>query len=306
MKKDVENFIRKCDDCQRYKHSRPNVEPMTITTTASCVFEKVFLDIVGPLEVDAQNNRYVLTLQCELSKFVEAYPLQNKEAETVAKSFVNNFILRYGIPSEIVSDRGSEFMNETLDKACKLLKIKKLNSTAYRHQTLGSLENTHKSLNAYLRIQCQNFKTDWSSWLPFWCFCFNNTVHTETKYTPHELVFGRLCNIPSNITQKVDPVYNFDSYPIELKYRLQEACRDARSNLLTSKSNRKLNYDKNCKIVKYNIGDKILLKNEAGNKSEPIYKGPYIVTQINSPNIVIRIGKKFVEVHKNRVKLYYE
>lgn len=188
LRKDVESFVKKCDDCQRFKHFRPNIEPLTITTTATSAFQKIYLDLVGPLDPDVVDNRYILTLQCELSKFIEAYPIPNKEAITVADSFIKNFVVRYGIPNELVTDQGTEFLTSTLEEICKLLKIKKLHSTAYHHETLGALENSHKCLGAYLRMQIAKHPDTWSSWVPFWCFAYNNTVHTETRYTPFELV----------------------------------------------------------------------------------------------------------------------
>lgn len=306
LRNDVQNFVKKCDDCQRYKHSRPHIEPLTITTTASTALQKIFLDLVGPLEEDNEHNRYILTLQCELSKFVEGYPLPNKEAATVAKAFVENFILRYGIPDEIVTDRGTEFLASILTETCELLQIKKLNSTAYHHETLGALENTHKHLGAYLRIQSSKHPGTWSSWVPYWCFAFNNTVHSETKYTPHELLFGKLSKLPSNatISNCKDPLYNFDNYPLELKFRLQQACHDAYDNLIASKNKRKLMYDKKCNSVNYSIGDRVMLKNNSGNKNDPLYTGPYSIIENKSPNVVIKIDNKLVEVHKNRVKHY--
>lgn len=306
LQKDVEKYVKKCDDCQRHKYSIPNKEPMSITSTASSGFQKIYLDLVGPIEEDCEGNRYILTLQCELSKFVEGYPLKNKESLTVAKAFVENFILRYGIPEEIVSDRGTEFLASTLNETCKLLKIKKLHSTAYHHETLGSLENTHKQLGAYLRIQVGKNPNTWSSWVPYWCFSYNNTVHTETKYTPHELIFGKMAKLPSNLANnKIDPIYNFDEYPAELKYRLQQACHDARNNLIASKVKRKDRVDKQAKTISYSPGNKVMLKNETGNKIEALYKGPYSIVENKSPNVIIKVDNKLVEVHKNRVKLYH-
>lgn len=74
-----------------YKHSKPNTELLTLTSTATTAFQKN-LDFVGPIETDVDNNQYILTLQCELSKFIEAYPITNKEAITVANSFFKNCI----------------------------------------------------------------------------------------------------------------------------------------------------------------------------------------------------------------------
>lgn len=40
------------------------------------------------------------------------------------------------------------------------------------------------------------------------------------KYTPYELVFGKVCILLSKLNSKLEPLYNFYSYPFELKYRL--------------------------------------------------------------------------------------
>lgn len=306
IKKDVEDFVRRCDDCQRYKHSVPNKEPLSITTTAASAFQKVYLDLVGPLPPDAQNNRYVLTLQCELSKFVEAYPIENKESATVAKTFVNEFVLRFGIPSTVVHDQGTEFLSNVFKDTCRILGVNQLNSTAYHHETLGSLENSHKNLNTFLRIQVSKQADNWSSWIPFWCFSYNTTTHTETKYSPYELVFGKSAILPSNVNDRIDPLYNFDNYPLELKYRLQVACQDGRNNLIISKNKRKSVYDTKIRPTNYNAGDKVLVKNETGSKLEQLYNGPYEVVKENSPNITLKIDNKEVSVHKNRVKPYFE
>lgn len=302
----MDTFVKKCDSCQRYKHSRTNTTPLTVTSTASVAFEKIFLDLVGPIEADIYDNKYALTIQCDLTKFVEAYPLVNKETDTVAKSFVNNFILRYGIPHEILTDQGKEFMSAVFADTCKILNIKQLKSTAYHHETLGALENSHKSLGAYLRMQTAQYSTAWGDWLPFWCFSFNTTVHSETKYTPYELVFGKTAKLPSNINDSVDPLYTFDNYPKELKYRLQQANADAKQNLIKAKMKRKERYDQNCtKSIFYKKDDLVLVKNNVTCKMDALFKGPYRVVKDEHPNLVIQIDHKEVTVHKNRVKQYH-
>lgn len=302
--KDVRNYVKRCDKCQRQKHSLPIKEPMNITTTANSAFEKVYLDLVGPFEVDNNNYSYILTLQCELTKYVEAYPLTSKKTEEVAKSFVTNFILRYGVPKEITTDRGKEFIAATFKEVCKLLQINQLNSTAYHHQSLGALEVSHKNLNSFLRIQTDNHPETWSSWLPFWSFAFNTTVHSETNFTPYELVFGKKCSLPRNLCTQVEPLYNFDYYPYELKYRLQITQKEARDNLLKSKQSRKIYYDKYTNPISYKVNDLILVKNETGNKLCPLFSGPYTVINDKPPNVEILKNNKVELVHKNRTKLY--
>lgn len=304
LKDDIQKFISKCSDCARYKYSIDTRQPLTITTTSSSAFDKLYLDLVGPLPKDINGNSYILTLQCELSKYVEAYPLSDKESVTVAKSFVNNFILRYGIPREIVTDRGTEFISKTMKAVCDLLKISKLTSTAYHHETLGSLENSHKSLGSFLRIQSKEHPNEWSEWIPFWNFAYNNTVHSETGYMPVELVFGKKFQIPSNTSLKTDPLYNFEDYPRELKFRLQWATKEARERLIKSKENRKHVYDKKSRELQYSPGDLIMIRNPVGNKLSNIYEGPYEVIEEKEPNVLIKNQNKTDLVHKNRTKLF--
>lgn len=305
LESDVRRYVSKCQKCQTSKYSRSTVEPMVVTTTATSAFEKIYLDLVGPLDKDLEGNVYILSLQCELSKYVEAYPIQRKDTVSVARSFVNNFILRYGLPKTIVTDRGTEFMSETMSEVCKLLQIEKVNSTAYHHQSIGALENTHKHLAAFLRTQCDGHPETWSQWLQFWCFSFNTTVHTETKYSPYELIFGKSCNLPSNLTNDVvNPLYNPDNYVLELKYRLQLASKEARNNLVSRKIERKCLYDRKCNPIEYKKGDLILLKNETGKKFDKLFNGPYPVLSENEPNVTIIKDNKQKTVHKNRTKKY--
>lgn len=304
MQKDIIEYVSKCEQCQKQKYSIRTKQPMIVTSTANSAFEKIFLDIVGPLPKDQQNNSYVLTLQCELTKFTEAYPLQSKDTVSVARAFVDNFILRFGIPREIATDRGTEFLSSTVKEICQLLKIKQLTSTAYHHESIGALENSHKTMGAYLRINCENKMTHWSSWIPYWCFSYNNTVHTETRYTPHELVFGKKCVLPSNLVNKVDPLYAHDNYALELKYRLQVAQQDAYNNLLSSKHNRTSKYNNNVNPITYKKGNYVLIRNPSDNKMDPIYLGPYLVLEDLNCNVKILKNNKEYTIHKNRTKMF--
>lgn len=308
MTNDIKDFVLKCDNCQRNKHGKHTKQPMQITTTAKSAFEKIYLDIMGPIERDEDENAYILTIQCELSKFIEAYPLKSKETKVVAKAFVDNFVLRFGIPNEIATDRGTEFISSTMCEVATLLNIQKVQSTAYHHQSIGALENSHKHLGAFLRIVTKNQTNSWSSWIPYFCFSYNTTVHSETQYTPFELVFGKIATLPSNLvdTTTVDPWYNIDSYPLELKYRLQTAQQQARQSLIENKLKRKDTYDKTCNPSSYKPGHLILVKSETGTKMTEIYEGPYSVCADCEPNVIILKNGKQVTLHKNRTKRYIE
>jgi hypothetical protein len=66
--------------------------PLQISPTAERPFEKCYLDVVGPLPVTLSGNKYVLTFQDDLSKYVVAVPMARQDAETVARKFVERIV----------------------------------------------------------------------------------------------------------------------------------------------------------------------------------------------------------------------
>jgi transposase InsO family protein len=156
MEQEVSRFIKDCKTCQLNKETKKNVKlPLTITDTKSCPWERLYLDILGPLTNTEKGMRYILTCQDNLSKYIMAIPIENQTAEKVTEAFVKNIVLIYGIPNEIVTDQGSNFMGDIFKRICKLFKIEKLNTTAYHPESNRALERTHKTLTNYLRCFLQ-------------------------------------------------------------------------------------------------------------------------------------------------------
>lgn len=212
--------------------------------------------------------------------------------------------MNYGVPDKIATDRGSEFMSDLFIKICELLKISKLNSTAYHHQPIGALENSHKSLGNFLRIYASGTPGNWSSWIKFDQFAYNTTVHLETDKSPFELVFGKICKLPSSWSnsETSNPIYNLDDYSKILKFKIQNTQKEVQKRLIESKLERVKKSNSNVKEMNYSPGQLLLVKNETGNKLSQIYEGPYPVVIDKGSNVEVRIRDKIDIIHKNRVK----
>jgi hypothetical protein len=76
---------------------------------------------MGPLPVTEAGIKFILTCQDNLSKYLIASPLLGQTADEVPDAFVKNIVLIYGIPNEIVTDQGTNFMSEVFKRICKLL-----------------------------------------------------------------------------------------------------------------------------------------------------------------------------------------
>jgi hypothetical protein len=146
MEQEVTQFIRNYKTCQVNKETRKNIKlPLTITDTKACPWGKLYLDVVGPLTTTEKSMKYILTCQDNLSKYIIAVPMENQTAEKVAESFVKNIVLIYVIPNEIMTDQGSNVMDDVFKRICRLFKIEKICTTAYHPESNGALERTHKT-----------------------------------------------------------------------------------------------------------------------------------------------------------------
>lgn len=302
MAKDIANFVRTCNQCLLNKPKQATKEPLTITSTPMKPFDVVIIDTIGPLQRSYCGNNYAVTLICDLTKYLIAVAIPNKEASTVAKAIFENLILKFGCPKNIRTDLGTEYKNSIVRELCALMQIKHDFSTAYHHETLGSIERNHRTFNEYLRSFLKNEQL-WDEMLQNFVFCYNTSPHGAfyDKYSPYELVFARRCNFPYDLLSKIEPIYDYDNYVKVMKRTLQIAYDKARTLMNRMKQNTKEIYDKKLNPLDIKLNDKVLIRKEPYKKHESMYAGPFVVTGVNDPNISIRVNDKIIDIHKNRV-----
>ena len=97
--------------------------------------------------------------------------MEKQNAETTAGAFVEKIALTYGAPQILQTDQGANFMSEVFQHSCRLLKIKKIQSTAFHPQSQGGLERSHHVLAKYLRHYVSEDQANWDSWVPLRLTC---------------------------------------------------------------------------------------------------------------------------------------
>lgn len=303
MLRDITKYIKKCKKCQQNKYFRNTNIPLAVTSTSERVFQKVFMDVLGPLRISTSGFSYIVTFQDDLSKYSMAAPMVDQKAETVARTLVDSFISIIGIPETILTDQGSNFMSKLFNNLCKLFKITKINTSAYRAQG-NQVEAWHRPLAEYIRNYVGKDPSTWDRFLAPAVFSYNTHVHRTTKKTPFEMVFGRIANIPSSFKKDPIPLYNHDDYVLDLKNRLQQINSEVRKNIVKNKIYSKKNYDKkNTKPFIVKAGDFVWLKNETRDtKFSPLRLGPFeVIDSISKENTSIKIKDKIKIVHNNRL-----
>lgn len=251
MRSEIEHYVKNCKICQTNKALRIiNRGPMQITTTSTSPFERISLDIVGPLpEAGLQKLKYILTLQDDLTKFSIAYPISNATAEESCECLVH-FITLFGIPKSILTDQGTNFTADLFKRTCEFLRIKQIWSSPYYPQTQGALERSHSTLKEYLKSYVNENQSNWHKFVYTAMLTYNSTVHTTTRFTPYELVFGHKPFIPDSIFE-LRPDITYPEYIKMLHHRLKIPKEKALQNIQGSKEKSKTYYDKHTRSVQY-------------------------------------------------------
>lgn len=305
MTKDVKHFVKNCQKCIVNKVKPKNLEPLKLVETPQRPFDVMVIDTIGPFPKSINGNVYAVTMICDFSKYLVVVPIPNKSATEVAKAIFEKFILIYGPMKSILTDRGTEYRNELIQELCTLMRIKQNSSTAYHHQTVGSVERNHRSFNEYLRAYINDNIANWETFLHYFAFCYNISKHSsfEHAFSPYEIVFNRSVPLPHEIFDgRVDPLYKVDDYVFESKYRLQLVHEKTKELLEKIKVRNKEYYDKKCRPLDVKIGENVLLEVEPYNKHAAKYKR-CVVKNIIGENLEIETENKKVEtVHKNRVR----
>jgi len=93
------------------------------------------VNTIGPLPKAERENEYAVTLICDLTKYLVAIPI------------FESFILKNGPMNTFITDMGTEHKNSVTKDLCKYLNIENKTSTAHHHQTLGTIERSHRTFN---------------------------------------------------------------------------------------------------------------------------------------------------------------
>ena len=113
-------------------------------------FSEVIIDCVGPLPKTKAGNKYLLTIMCRATQFLEAVPLCTIKAPKIVDSLVKFFTF-VGLPRSVQSDQGSNFMSGLMQQTMYQLSVRQCKSSAYHPESQHTLERFHQTLKNMIR-----------------------------------------------------------------------------------------------------------------------------------------------------------
>ena len=242
--KDVKYWCEKCPTCNRHKTHARNRGALTPIYTGA-PFERVAMDIVGPLPRTQRGNRYILTVVDHFTKHAEAYALPDQEAVTIARVLVNEFISRFGVPYIIHTDQGANFESHMFSELFQLLNIKKTRTSSYHPQCDGQVERMNRTLIELLALNVANPTENWDLNLGLVLIAYRSAVQSSTGFTPYFMLFGREMRLPLDVMYRPpEAMYNRYEYPSEVRKTLTDAYERARERLQLAHKRQKDYYDR--------------------------------------------------------------
>ncbi|KII65512.1 Transposon Ty3-I Gag-Pol polyprotein [Thelohanellus kitauei] len=302
LRADVKKYCDSCKKCNERDNPCPKIRAKLVENQCEDVFERVAMDILGPLPISKHGNKYIIVISDYFSRFIEAYPLANIDAKTVAKVFVDQFIFRYGIPKYLHTDQGACFESQLVKHVCETLGIIKTKTTAYHPQSDGLVERFNRTLINMLSKSINSFN-EWEERLPALVFAYNTVKHTVTNVSPFELMFKRSPRLPIDASATIEMKYsemwsNSQISKILNKVRLdQKKAQERQADFYNRKMNELETGKRDYVRVHYPV-------DEGGvtNKLSRLWRGPYKVINVEYPTLDVDINGKTVRIHQNRCK----
>uniref|UniRef100_A0A8C7CJI9 Gypsy retrotransposon integrase-like protein 1 n=1 Tax=Oncorhynchus kisutch TaxID=8019 RepID=A0A8C7CJI9_ONCKI len=197
--KDVVDWIKVCETCQhteRNKNMTRTVRPIKVDAP----WEILGIDIFGPFQKTQQGNSSVVIVTDYFSKWVEAFPIQKRDALSVARC-ISTSIFRFGAAKTVISTQSVDFCDEVTKHLCNRWNIVQRVSAV----ELNPLHDHSSGLlkEAITQVVAEK-QAEWDDFLdPVLCL-FRTTINPTTKFTPYSLMFNRKTILPSETDQETD------------------------------------------------------------------------------------------------------
>ena len=240
LRKQVSNWAKECLDCQASKIQNHTKAPIEKITVPEKRFSHIHVDIVGPLPPSGRFT-HLFTIIDRTTRWPEAIPIQDTSTSECARALINHWISRFGIPSDITSDRGAQFTSTLWREVAERLGMRLHHTTAYHPQSNGLVERFHRSLKSSLKARLGG--PNWLDELGWVLLGLRTAPKEDLEASVAELVYGETLRVPGEFfSHSTSSPNNLDTLRSQVQSFLPKATSNhgrctsqIHSSLLTSK-----------------------------------------------------------------------
>ncbi|GJU12156.1 reverse transcriptase domain-containing protein [Tanacetum coccineum] len=235
----------------------------------------------GPLPEAPGRVKFILVAIDYFTKWVEAKPLAKISGKDVK--------ILFGIPKIIVTDNGTQFVNDPFKGWCEGLHIKQINTAVAHPQANGLVERANKSLMEGVKTRLGRAGSGWVDELPNVLWAHRTMLKQSNGETPFSLTYGSEAVIPAEIsmpthrTMMINEALNNDKLRLNLDL-LPERKDMAAIKEAKYKKKMEQQYNKRVRPVSFRLGEYVYRRNEASRaenqgKLGPTWEGPYQILE---------------------------
>ena len=197
---DMAMYVRSCSRCQLRKAPTTRRVAQVPVQPIGGVFGRLHIDLLDTHVVTPAGFRYVFAAVCTFSNYCWLFALKKKTALACAR-IMFSIVLRTGQLPEVVSDRGPEFVNDIMKALARLLRVHKLETTAYHPQANGIVERLNSRILQAIETFIDTAQERWPEFLEICEAAMRNTplvskhglsayfiVHGTTPRCPYHCV----------------------------------------------------------------------------------------------------------------------
>ena len=279
----------KCHQCPLCIQAKglPKPVPISKYPIPHKPFTTVSSDILGPLPLTQNGNKYVVTFRDFTTRYAIFYPIPYKDSDEIIRA-LRQTIAHYGSFRTLLTDNAPEYKSEKLRKFCAFYNIKKREIVPYHPSSQGLAERLNREIAKLLRIYVQDLSvTDWDELLPTLQLTINTTFNATIQDSPFYALYGYESPTTEITTHKHDYGEDYLSGHLNRVSKIRQHCR---KHLLRNQDQYTARTNNARKEKTINIGDRVYanLRNRTPqSKINLPIAGPFLVTGTRGKGVTI-------------------
>jgi len=247
MRKDIDAWCKQCEGCaiSRRPPSRPHGHLRKVS--AGAPMDLVAIDILSGLPAKADGYQYLLVATDYFTKWLEAIPSCDAEAQTCMRALYRALFSRFGLPRQLHSDQGSNFDSKLVAELCWIAGINKTRTTPFHPRSGGQTERANRTILQMLRASIDAQPESWPDRLRV--AAYRMTLHSVTGISPNMAIMGREVFLPASLIVQPpeEPVAVTTSFAADFRQNTRNAHASVRSATSCAAKTQKNYFDKHVK-----------------------------------------------------------